>query len=73
MSGLLSALAVVGGVVMVLTILHWIIEALQRGASIEERLKEVSHEAEVAAKRAEEMLKERSREDVARDLDAGEF
>lgn len=70
---MMSALAVVGGVVMVLAALHWLAEALQRAAALEERLNQVSREAEVAAKRAEEMLKERSREDVARDLDAGEY
>lgn len=70
---MMSALAIVGGIVMVLAALHWFIEALQRAAALEERLNEVSREAEIAAKRAEEMLKERSREDTARDLDAGEY
>lgn len=70
---MMSALAIVGGLVMVLAALHWLAEALQRAAALEERLNEVSREAEMAAKRAEEMLKERSREDVARDLDSGSF
>lgn len=70
---MMSALAVVGGVVMCLTILHWIIEAFRDGAAFEERLKQAQQKAEADRKRAEEMAKERTVEDTARDLDAGEF
>jgi CO dehydrogenase/acetyl-CoA synthase alpha subunit len=70
---MISALAAVGGIVMVLVILHWIIEALQRAAAAEARLEDAKKASKVAAKQAEEMLKERTVEETARDLDAGEF
>lgn len=73
MSGFFSAIAVVGGVVMCLTVLHWIVEAIKRGAVDEELLNRLSKEAKLAERQTAEVMKERTVEDVARDLDAGEF
>lgn len=68
-----ATLAVIGGVIMALTILHWFVEAVRDGAAFEERLRQAEQKAEADRKMAEEMLKERTVEDVVRDLDAGEF
>lgn len=70
---MIAALAVVGGVVILLTIVHWFVEAVRDGAAFEERLRQAEQKAEADRKMVEEMLKERTVEDTARDLDAGEF
>lgn len=70
---MIAALAIVGGVIMALTILHWFIEAVRDSGAFEERLRQAEQKAEADRKMAEEMLKERTVEDTARDLDAGEF
>lgn len=73
MTYFVAALLVIAGFVFSLIVLHWVVTAIQRGAAVEERLREVKREADVEARQADEMLKEKSVEDTARDLDSGTF
>lgn len=73
MSGLLSAIAVVGGIAMVVTILHWVVSAFKEGAVAQARIEQLERDALLRAKQAQEMQKDVTVEDVARDLDRGEF
>lgn len=73
MNPLLAAIAILGGCVMVVTILHWVVTALREGALAEARIREMEDEIALAAKRNAELLKERTVEDVARSADDGEF
>jgi hypothetical protein len=50
-----------------------LIETIKRDGELQARLDQMGKDAEVAAKRAEEMLKEKTVEDTARDLDSGRF
>jgi len=52
---------------------YGIIAMLKESARNEERAKSAMRDNEVIRKQAEEMLKERSVEDVARDLDGGRY
>lgn len=70
---MIAALAIIGGGIMLLAMAHWFAEALKSSAAFEERLKQVQKQLDADKRQAEEMLKERTVEDVVRDLDAGEF
>jgi heme exporter protein D len=69
----IGALAVVGGIAMVMTILHWIVSAFREGAVAQAEIERLEREALLRAKQAQEMQKDLTVEDVARDLDRGEF
>lgn len=73
MNPLLAAIAILGGSVLIVTILHWIVAALREGAIAEARIREMEDEIALAAKQNAELLKERTIEDVARSADDGEF
>jgi uncharacterized membrane protein len=47
--------------------------AIRKAAELQTRLEDEEQERERAERMANEMLRERSREDVARDMDAGRF
>lgn len=47
--------------------------AIKKAAELQERLDSEAQERERAERMANEMLRERSREEVSRDLDAGRF
>ncbi len=63
----------IGVVVAALVVVRWLIETVKRDGELQARLDQMGKDAEVAAKRAEEMLKEKTVEDTARDLDEGNF
>lgn len=73
MSGLLTTIAVVGGFVMIVTVLRWVVEAIKRSVVDQELLDRLTKEAKLAERQTAEVMKDRTVEDVARDLDAGEF
>lgn len=63
----------IGVVIAALIIVRWMVEIIKRDGELQARLDQMGKDAEIAAKRAEEMLKEKSVEDTARDLDSGRF
>jgi hypothetical protein len=63
----------IGVVIAALIIVRWMVEIIRRDGELQARLDQMGKDAEVAAKRAEEMLKEKTVEDTARDLDSGRF
>jgi hypothetical protein len=63
----------IGVVVAALVVVRWLIETVKRDGELQARLDQMGKDAEIAAKRAEEMLKEKTVEDTARDLDEGNF
>lgn len=63
----------IGVVIAALIIARWMIEIIRRDGELQARLDQMGKDAEIAAKRAEEMLKEKTVEDTARDLDNGRF
>ncbi len=63
----------IGVVVAALVVVRWLTETIKRDGELQARLDQMGKDAEVAAKRAEEMLKEKTVEDTARDLDSGRF
>ncbi len=63
----------IGVVVAALVVVRWLIETVKRDGELQAKLDQMGKDAEVAAKRAEEMLKEKTVEDTARDLDEGNF
>lgn len=63
----------VGVVIAALIIVRWMVEIIRRDGELQARLDQMGKDAEIAAKRAEEMLKEKTVEDTARDLDNGRF
>ena len=63
----------IGVVIAVLIIVRWMVEIIKRDGELQARLDQMGKDAEIAAKRAEEMLKERTVEDTASDLDNGRF
>ena len=63
----------IGVIIAALIIVRWMVEIIRRDGELQARLDQMGKDAEVAAKRAEEMLKEKSVEDTARDLDTGRF
>jgi hypothetical protein len=63
-------MAIAIGAVLLLVVCFW---AIRKAGELQARL-EAEEQARAREQRmAEEMLKERSREDVARDLDSGSF
>lgn len=73
MNPLVVAIAILGGVILCVVVLHWVAEAIRRGAVAEARVRQMEQEIGIAAKQAAEVMKERTVEDVVRDLDAGQF
>lgn len=73
MTGLASALAVVGGIVMCVVTLHWIVEAIRRGATAEARLQREEARRKLLERQAIEIAKEKTLDEIIRDLDAGKF
>ena len=63
----------IGVVVAALVVVRWLIETVKRDGELQARLDQMGKDSEIAAKRAEEMLKEKTVEDTARDLDTGRF
>ena len=63
----------IGVVIAALIIVRWMVEIIKRDGELQARLDQMGKDAEIAAKRAEEMLKEKTVEDTARDLDSGRF
>jgi hypothetical protein len=63
----------IGVVVAALVVVRWLIETIKRDGELQAKLDQMGKDAEIAAKRAEEMLKEKTVEDTARDLDSGRF
>lgn len=63
----------IGVVIAALIVVRWMVEIIKRDGELQARLDQMGKDAEIAAKRAEEMLKEKSVEDTARDLDSGRF
>lgn len=63
----------IGVVIAALIIVRWVAEIIKRDGALQARLDQMGKDAEIAAKRAEEMLKEKTVEDTARDLDSGRF
>ena len=63
----------IGVVVAALVVVRWLIETVKRDGELQAKLDQMGKDAEIAAKRAEEMLKEKTVEDTARDLDEGNF
>jgi len=63
----------IGVVIAALIIVRWMVEIIKRDGELQARLDQMGKDAEIAAKRAEEMLKERTVEDTAGDLDNGRF
>lgn len=63
----------IGVVIAALIIVRWMVEIIKRDGELQARLDQMGKDAEIAQKRAEEMLKEKSVEDTARDLDSGRF
>lgn len=63
----------IGVVVAALVIVRWLIETIKRDGALQAKLDQMAKDSEIAAKRAEEMLKEKTVEDTARDLDSGRF
>ena len=63
----------IGVVIAALIIARWMVEIIKRDGALQARLDQMGKDAEIAAKRAEEMLKEKTVEDTARDLDSGRF
>lgn len=63
----------IGVVIAALIIVRWMVEIIRRDGELQARLDQMGKDAEIAAKRAEEMLKEKTVEDTARDLDNGRF
>jgi len=63
----------IGVVIAALIIVRWMVEIIRRDGELQARLDQMGKDAEIAAKRAEEMLKEKTVEDTARDLDSGRF
>ena len=63
----------IGVVIAALIIVRWMVEIIKRDGALQARLDQMGKDAEIAAKRAEEMLKEKTVEDTARDLDGGRF
>ena len=63
----------IGVVVAALVVVRWLIETIKRDGELQAKLDQMGKDAEIAAKRAEEMLKEKTVEDTARDLDTGRF
>ncbi len=63
----------IGVVIAALIIVRWMVEIIKRDGELQARLDQMGKNAEIAAKRAEEMLKEKTVEDTARDLDSGRF
>ena len=63
----------IGVVIAALIIVRWVVEIIKRDGALQARLDQLGKDAEIAAKRAEEMLKEKTVEDTARDLDSGRF
>ena len=68
-----SALAILAGILMAITVLHWIVSALREGAVAEARIRDAERETDLAARQANEIAKERSIEDVANSADRGQF
>jgi hypothetical protein len=63
----------IGVVVAALVVVRWLIETVKRDGELQAKLDQMGKDAEVAAKRADDMLKEKTVEDTARDLDEGNF
>ena len=63
----------IGVVIAALIIVRWMVEIIKRDGELQARLDQMGKDAEIAQKRAEEMLKEKTVEDTARDLDSGRF
>lgn len=63
----------IGVVIAALIVVRWMVEIIKRDGELQARLDQMGKDAEIAAKRAEEMLKERTVEDTAGDLDNGRF
>ena len=63
----------IGVVVAALVVVRWLIETIKRDGELQAKLDQMAKDSEIAAKRAEEMLKEKTVEDTARDLDSGRF
>ena len=63
----------IGVVVAALVVVCWLIETIKRDGELQAKLDQMAKDSEIAAKRAEEMLKEKTVEDTARDLDSGRF
>jgi hypothetical protein len=63
----------IGVVVAALVVVRWLIETIKRDGELQAKLDQMTKNSEIAAKRAEEMLKEKTVEDTARDLDGGRF
>lgn len=63
----------IGVVIAALIVVRWMVEIIKRDGELQARLDQMGKDAEIAQKRAEEMLKEKTVEDTARDLDSGRF
>lgn len=63
----------IGVVVAALIIVRWMVEIIKRDGELQVKLDQMAKDSEIAAKRAEEMLREKTVEDTARDLDSGRF
>ena len=63
----------IGVVVAALVIVRWLIKTIKRDGELQAKLDQMTKDSKIAAKRAEEMLKEKTVEDTARDLDSGRF
>lgn len=63
----------IGVVIAALIIVRWMVEIIKRDGELQVKLDQMAKDSEIAAKRAEEMLREKTVEDTARDLDSGRF
>lgn len=69
----MTAFALITGALFAALILHWIASAITRGIEASVKIEQLEKQIDLNRRQAEEILKERSVEDVARDLDRGEF
>jgi len=53
----------IGVVVAALVVVRWLIETIKRDGALQAKLDQMGKDAEIAAKRAEEMLKEKTVEE----------
>lgn len=73
MNPFVAGVAILGGIVLGITVLHWLAKRLTHDAVVSERLRAMQEEAALARRQAQAMQKDITNEDVARSLDDGSF
>lgn len=68
-----SALLVIGGIAACIVVLHWLVQAVKAGAVATQREKQLEALEAIRARQENEILRDRTTDDVARDLDRGSF